>query len=288
MTSSELSNLIDMCDANEILSITWTGGEPFLSPFFHDAIVKTHNYGMHQTILTNGTQLDRLLLQNYPKDNISFQVSLNNVWDDTKGHDKVIANVARALKEGYEIVLTIMLEPLELSCYEDLFHILIRNGIPSARLGFKIPVGKAENQDSVKYENEIKRIVPGLISLKQKLANQINLSYQFDPQIFTSKGFPRRFIICRAATTEIYINNNGDVYPCPLFKSYSEFYCGNILHDKWEEIWSADPMKIIREVSECCDCKYNCGVWCRALKYSMDGDLHGRSHYCLKEIQYVL
>lgn len=121
-----------------------------------------------------------------------------------------------------------------------------------------------------------------------KLANQINLSYQFDPPIFTSKGFPRRFIICRAATTEIYINNNGDVYPCPLFKSYSEFYCGNILHDKWEEIWSADPMKIIREVSECCDCKYNCGVWCRALKYSMDGDLHGRSHYCLKEIQYVL
>jgi len=34
---------------------------------FHDAIVKTHNYGMHQTILTNGTQLDRLLLQNYPQ-----------------------------------------------------------------------------------------------------------------------------------------------------------------------------------------------------------------------------
>ena len=35
--------------------------------------------------------------------------------------------------------------------------------------------------------------------------------------------------MCEAGTTELYIDNNGDVYPCPLLKSYSFLYCGNAL-----------------------------------------------------------
>lgn len=90
--------------------------------------------------------------------------------------------------------------------------------------------------------------------------------------------------MCEAGTTEIYIDNNGDVYPCPMLKSLKKLYCGNIFHNTWEEIWDAPAMELLRKIPDCRDCTYNCGVWCRALKFFMDGNLYGKSRYCLKEL----
>ena len=40
----------------------------------------------------------------------------------------------------------------------------------------------------------------------------------------------------------------------------------------------------LKQLENCRDCTYNCGVWCRALKFFMDGNLYGKSRYCLKEL----
>lgn len=63
-----------------ILCITWTGGEPLIRDNFYDVISLAYNYGIKQTILTNGTLLERVHREKWPKDNINFQVSLNEVW----------------------------------------------------------------------------------------------------------------------------------------------------------------------------------------------------------------
>lgn len=88
--------------------------------------------------------------------------------------------------------------------------------------------------------------------------------------------------MCEAGTTLLYIDNNGDAYPCPLFKSDREFLCGNVQRDDWREIWDAEPMKKLRAIPECRDCDYLCNVWCRAIKYFYNRKLTGRGLYCLK------
>ena len=69
-----------------------------------------------------------------------------------------------------------------------------------------------------------------------------------------------------------------------MLKSLKKLYCGNIFHNTWEEIWDAPAMELLRKIPDCRDCTYNCGVWCRALKFFMDGNLYGKSRYCLKEL----
>lgn len=130
----------------------------------------------------------------------------------------------------------------------------------------------------------MKALIPDLIKMREKYCEKINIRFQFDKKDFVESGFPRRFIICEAGTTQIYIDNNGDVYPCPLLKSYKTFYCGNVFCDAWSELWYSKPMRFMREIPECSDCNYTCGVWCRALKYAADGSFYGKSNYCLKDL----
>lgn len=80
MTDESILSVVKMCHIHGILCITWTGGEPLIRDNFYDVISLAYNYGIKQTILTNGTLLERVHREKWPKDNINFQVSLNEVW----------------------------------------------------------------------------------------------------------------------------------------------------------------------------------------------------------------
>lgn len=66
--------------------------------------------------------------------------------------------------------------------------------------------------------------------------------------------------------------------------SYHFMKCGNVFVDDWMELWSSEPMELLRGIDECTDCQYNCKVWCRAMKYAVDSNFYGKSHFCLKGI----
>lgn len=283
MSYEQMIKLVDKCNDSGVLCITWTGGEPLTKKSFLDIVLYAHYYGIRQTILTNGTLVYRVIEENWPKDNINFQISLNNVWESYDNVSQIIKYTALLFRAGYSVVLTIMLEPLQISRYEELFDELIENEIPATRLGYKMALGAAHDLDHSSYTRKIKKLIPDLIKMREKYCNKINIRFQFDKRDFVETGFPRRFIMCEAGTTQIYIDNNGDVYPCPLLKSYTWFYCGNIFLDSWSDVWNSKPMRFMREIPECSNCNYTCGVWCRALKYAADGSFYGKSNYCLKD-----
>ena len=285
MTDESILSVVKMCHIHGILCITWTGGEPLIRDNFYDVISLAYNYGIKQTILTNGTLLERVHREKWPKDNINFQVSLNEVWIKFEEAKESIYNARKLIEWGYDVVLTIMLEPVPIKLYMKLIDFLIKVGIKTIRFGFKVPAGLGSQDGSITtYEMRIKDQLPELMSLKQIYKNEFNISYQFEKKSYHETGLPRRFLLCEAGTTEIYSDNNGDVYPCPMLNSLKKLYCGNIFHNTWEEIWDAPAMELLRKIPDCRDCTYNCGVWCRALKFFMDGNLYGKSRYCLKEL----
>lgn len=120
MSCEQMIEVVDKCAANGILCITWTGGEPLTKKSFHDVVLYAHSQGIRQTILTNGTLVQRLIEENWPKDNINFQISLNNVWDSYDNVSQIVKNATLLSQTGYSVILTIILEPLPISRYEEL------------------------------------------------------------------------------------------------------------------------------------------------------------------------
>lgn len=130
------------------MAITWTGGEPLAKDFFLSLVKEAYSLGIRQTVLTNGTLLNSILEKKLPKENINFQISLNNVWDDNETNEMVLESAQRLFYAGYEVMLSIMLEPIPIKRYEKLLQKIISKNIPIAKFGLKIPVGAANQDDA--------------------------------------------------------------------------------------------------------------------------------------------
>lgn len=287
MTDAQMKEIIELCDRKGVLGITWTGGEPFVRHNMVDLIHQTYETHMNQTVLTNGTLLKSSITEYLPKDNISYQISLNEIWaDDTESRKRniqILKNAGDMVSVGFKVFITVIIEPMDISKYEELIISLINYGIPFVRFGFEIPVGGLLQKNMETYITMVKQLFKPLMGLKEKYKNQITILYQFDKKCFINTGLPRRFLMCEAGTMQIYIDNNGDVYPCPLFKSFEEFKCGNVFIDSWAKLWNSNPMNKFRNVHECDNCNVICTDWCRALLYPITGKLEGKSLFCVRE-----
>ncbi len=284
MSDEQLFQLIELCNEKGIMNITWTGGEPLLRDIFIQALNKANKCGINQTVLTNGKLLNQLELKDIPKENLTFQISLNNVWENLSYIDDVIKNARMLVKKSYNVMITVMMKVIDISRVENLIKKLVAYEIPSVRFGVEIFVGGLKDEDMNEYEMNIKKMFGDLYDLREQYRDKINIFYQFDKIRYINTGFPKRFLICEAGTTQIYIDNNGDVYPCPLFKANKEFYCGNVFLQSWEELWKSSPMQKFRVIKECSGCEYQCMVWCRALVYGKNKNLYGKSPYCLHRL----
>lgn len=68
--------------------------------------------------------------------------------------------------------------------------------------------------------------------------------------------------ICDAGTRQLFIDSNGDVYPCHLFAVDTEYLIGNIFSSSLAEIWSSDSLNKFKNGIEMQDTKCNsCKLW---------------------------
>ena len=118
MSDQLLLELVDICNQNDILCITWTGGEPLIRKGFYSVVMKAYAHRIKQTILTNGTLLQKVVEQHWPQDNIDFQISLNEVWNNRESVKCSVENAEMLIKNGYAVVVTIMLEPVGIEEYK--------------------------------------------------------------------------------------------------------------------------------------------------------------------------
>lgn len=175
MSDENLLKIVEMCHANGILCITWTGGEPLMRKNFYDVIHAAYNYGIKQTVLTNGTLVERVFKEKWPKDNINFQVSLNEVWNKFDNAKESVYKAKKLIDYGYDVVLTIMLEPVSVKQYKKLIEFLIKEGITNVRFGLKVPAGLgSQDGDASIYEKNIKKIMPELMQLKHRCTRGTN------------------------------------------------------------------------------------------------------------------
>ena len=162
MSDQLLLELVDICNQNDILCITWTGGEPLIRKGFYSVVMKAYAHRIKQTILTNGTLLQKVVEQHWPQDNIDFQISLNEVWNNRESVKCSVENAEMLIKNGYAVVVTIMLEPVGIEEYKNLLDYLKEHNIKNVRFGLKIPVGSANQCEFSQYKKGIYLLVSSL------------------------------------------------------------------------------------------------------------------------------
>ena len=98
-----------------------------------------------------------------------------------------------------------------------------------------------------------------------------------------------RRLYCGSGLSTLFLDSNGDLYPCMNTLYQDAFLCGNIRRQPFGEIWEHSPvysklrcLNIPDANEKCrkCEVRYLCAGYCRGLTYAVTGDLHAPFIWC--------
>ena len=289
MGLSEFKYILDKLDKAGILSIILTGGEPLLHPNINEILDYSIRKKITVLLLTNLSMIDTLDLELLKTPYFAFQISLNGVWDNERQNNKelmkTVNNYMKIKELKIPIIVTIVIDNVKINL-ESLFKFLENYEITSVRFGLLINLGRNKQTEGI--NNYIKYVQEATYKIAEYKKQHPNLFFTVQTEYveYMDPYIARRAVLCEAGISELFVDKNGDVFPCPLFKSFKDFFCGNILNDSVSEIWNSHVMDKMRKISleqmGCNSCNNRCGVWCRGLVYSYENSLDKKSPFCIK------
>jgi len=269
-------NLCELFKSSKILRhaqvVSFSGGEPFLRKDLMNIVsslfVKTQIKKI--VIATNGTMTDRIIdgvryiLSNIPGDKqLIIQFSLDgigSVHDNIRGVDgtfeKVNATILELTKirENFSSNLSLSI----LSIYQ-----------PDNKYNFN-EVYKYARQKKINFSfnvlnnTEFNKMSKSAYS--RKLISKDDIDHLV-PQLQERVGYVmglRDFDLlrqkCFAGYATVYIENDGNVYPCYAVSHLEEFRMGNVLDEGFDGIWKGQTSQRVRTKTKKCSVKGECMV----------------------------
>ena len=286
--------------------ITFSGGEPFLHPKILDYINICTKQGIGVSIISNATQITQQLLEQLPRENISFQISLNGSKQEI--HDALCGKgrYEKTMK-GISNLKKYFPNEIQIHCVVNQYNQYdLKNIIELLREQELMEVSFSElNETGRTKKNEEK------ISLTHTEVCELVAQLQQDEEIkkWEKEGmkitYPETSMGCPFMDEEEIgvasrIDPYGNVYLCQSLEAYS---IGSIKEDilydiiyKNEKIDHAIRMiqKLRNEIKECEQCVWQvvCGRGCPAtsfMKYhslsKTDGECRERSILFLQDLK---
>ncbi|NVO11889.1 MAG: radical SAM protein [Bacteroidales bacterium] len=245
-------------------TIIITGGEPSLYqplPELIEYIKEVTSNDVYINMFTNGNipfYADEERYKKILKGIDKLSISCDNISDNNQKRigfsiDTFLKNIDWLKSNGYseKIVINSVYSKGSISNILEVKSFAQKNEIKFS-YALQLPSKKSD-----------KKYMPQINELKKCVYNNVlgqNSSKKQSKLPITIK--------CSAATTIFSIDSQGNCYPCQNFH-FPEFYLGNILNEAFENIFFAEPSKIVRnhtiyKVKECneCNLKYICGGGC--------------------------
>ncbi|MBR4781525.1 MAG: radical SAM protein [Lachnospiraceae bacterium] len=247
--------IIDKCREAKIPQITFTGGEPTM----RDDLVELvdHAQWFVTRLNTNGIKLSEELCQKLKEASLdSMQITFYSYNEDI--HNKLVgaahykdtvAGIENAVKTGLNLSINTPLCTLNRD-YVSTLKFLKEKGVRYVTCSGLITTGNAAKEESENLQltnAEVRDIVKEAV--EYCYANDMDIN-------FTSPGwmddiFCRELGIstpnCGACLSNMAITPSGNVVPCQSWLSDKPL--GNILNDKWEDIWNNETCKERRDFS---------------------------------------
>jgi len=244
LSTLQWKEIIDKCRNACIPQLTFTGGEPTM----RDDLCELIDYAKWfvTRLNTNGIVLTEGLCSELKKVSldsiqITFYSSDENIHNKLVGapqYDNTVKGIRNALAAGISTSINTPLCTLNKD-YVRTLEFLHEIGVQYVTCSGLITTGNALTEESENLQlskDEIKSV----------LKDAVDYCYAHDMEIsFTSPGwveeeFCRELGItvpsCGACLSNMAISPSGDVVPCQSWLSGDSF--GNMLADKWEDIWN--------------------------------------------------
>lgn len=296
LTFGKIKTAIDKISDVGILTLNFTGGEPFI----RSDILNILQYAIkkdfwHFSILSNGTLLNNTHFS-FLKTNASyfknFQMSLFShnptIHDKYMGivgsHEKILKSADKLRHFGIPVTLSFNILDFNVTDYQKTMDLMLEHsdiqqvGVTKLFDSCRSSCNHERLKSSTSEEFYIKMLKASSELLKSQ-KNKMHKSLKHN--INTNETS-----LCSGIYTSIFIDSHGDLRPCPAFRKIK---AGNIL-DKGSliEIINHHPIygKIkalkISDINKCNSCKFNnfCN-FCIGLSHSETGSLNEPSpQYC--------
>ena len=224
----EIKNILDELKILNVRSIELTGGEPLLREDLNDIIKYAKILRFQVKILTNGSLLNRNILENFKRIGVDkIAISMDGVryplYKKTRPvkkavFSKVINNIKLAGSFGIFVKINSVIVKSNIGCMQEIIDFCESNNINELRFCYFTKKGRGSQLDES---------VPPRLWMKEikKLESKkipVYFGYSFAPM---ARGCLLKNIF------PLYISGNGDVFLCPMLGPM-----GNIREEKLNDI----------------------------------------------------
>lgn len=245
LSTSEWKSIIDKCRKAFIPQITFTGGEPTM----RDDLVELVEYSKWfvTRLNTNGIKLTKELagkLMDASLDSVqitfySNDAAIHNKLVGAAQYDNTVAGIKNALAAGLSVSVNTPLCTLNRD-YVETLKFLHDLGVIYVTCSGLITTGNAltETSESLQLKkDEIREIVRAAV--EYCYANDMEISFTspgwIENEFFEEMGINTPS--CGAGLSNMAVTPGGNVVPCQSWLKGEPL--GNILKDKWEDIWNS-------------------------------------------------
>jgi radical SAM protein with 4Fe4S-binding SPASM domain len=305
LSTEEALNLVDQMADLGTLEVTIIGGEAYLREDWVLIAKRIRERGMQCTMTTGGRGLTPERARAAKEAGIqSISVSVDGfekTHDALRGvrgsYQSAMAALKNARDAGIHVSCNTQIGAASLHEIEDLFPVLVDQGIHSWQVQLTVAMGRAADEPNLLLEPwQLLEVMPMLARLKKNVADPRkvriwpgnNIGY-FGPYESDLRGtMPRGHMAsCGAGRSTLGIEANGDIKGCPSLPT-ADWVGGNIRDNSLQTIWEqSTPLRYTRDRTvddlwgSCRDCYYadTCRAGCSWTSHVLFGK-PGNNPFC--------
>jgi MoaA/NifB/PqqE/SkfB family radical SAM enzyme len=202
-----------------------------------------------------------------------FQVSLygidkpsyNSVTKNPESFQLVLKGIENLIESEMKPVIFWVLTKDNLSELEKAYKLTSELGLSELRISPKLHLGRGKT-DCEFASNESVETWRETVDAFQRLNNFVKTSGSpkvvlharplLGEYLYHLTGLPYFFVTCKAATTMIYVDSDGNCSPCPFSAHMPDLYnplnkkpvLMNILEHEFNKIWNSDVFRLYRQL----------------------------------------
>lgn len=305
LTTQEAYKLIDNLASAKLLSLSLSGGEPFLRKDLPKLIRYATSRNIRTDIASNGVAMDDATLEQL-RDLPLFhiQISLDGIGEK---HDRfrgwpgafhlILENIKRLKKEGISVSISTTATSENLREIPKLIDLAWEIGCTSYKAIPFLPAGRgAANSHLALSKENYQELCQILLEKAEEYKGRLNIASETTFSFQLTETYPREagngIMGCSASYDTLSIGSDGTAYPCPFFQTIP---LGNLMETPLTQLWQeSPPLQALRNITKydldepCQSCNYApdyCRGGCRASAYMNSGRLTGCDSLCPKFIE---
>lgn len=254
--------------------IVFTGGEPLLRADTLDLAEYVRNKNIGVSILTNAMLINEENVKRFSVFNkgitISLDAHLAEINDKTRGKgvfDKVIKSIKLLRHEGLDVRVTTVISKTNNKYINEIMdYVHDELDIKNHNMSTHISMGRGA-------EGCIECSTEEVLQYRKEYFNRISENSRDELVSFIRPNIMQGHIrhCCGAGIGELFVRDNGDVYPCRLLTSDDKLM-GNLETQSLTEILEGTVIKKLRQefnvenIEGCMECSHKnlCGGGCRS------------------------